>query len=89
MYKRQPRNLTGVLSGGWSWQLKTLPQKFVANVYTNVKYARALQFGFTPRNLAPRPYLVESMHMAVPIMRGMLNVTNMVQRAVSRLGKIP
>ena len=39
--------------------------EIIAVVGTNVKYARALEFGFEPRNLAARPYLRPALEKAI------------------------
>ena len=38
------------------------PTEPIARVGTNLEYGRALELGYAPRNLAPRPYLRAALH---------------------------
>lgn len=57
-----PANLSGTLrrSLGFSVQGHSQVELGAGKDGSGVKYARALEFGFSPRNLKPRPYVVKS-----------------------------
>ena len=82
-----PHNVTSNLAGGWfTTRTRASGAKVAASVYTNVKYARALEFGFPENNLKARPYVNESVKRAVVRINKMINVPVMVARAAARLG---
>lgn len=82
-----PHNLSGDLGRSWK---TTKPQregnKYSSNVFTNIEYAAALQFGSAQNNLAARPYIKKSIEKAMPRIRKLINAKAMVARAAARSG---
>jgi hypothetical protein len=80
-----PHNLSGLLGKSWK---ATKParegNKYTAGVQTPVVYAAALEFGYAPNNLKPRPYIKKSIEKAIPRIRKLINVKAMVARAAAR-----
>lgn len=61
-----PRKRTGMLQRSIAHAVELRGDKVVARVGSNVPYARALEFGYSPRNLAARPYLEPSLREYAP-----------------------
>ena len=80
-----PHNLTGNLGRSWkSSKSRRDGKAYKSSVFTSVVYAAALQFGYTPRGLAPRPYVTKAIEKASPRMKRSVNVPAMVARAAAR-----
>lgn len=54
---KPPHVLTGRLRQSITARVEVLDDFIVGRVGSNVEYARALELGYAPRNLDPRPYL--------------------------------
>ena len=58
---KPPRVRTGTLRRSWTTKSNRVARNwkdgYRLTLGSNVKYARALEFGYRPRNLKPRPYL--------------------------------
>lgn len=62
-----PRVQTGRLRSSITHEMD--PLRPVGRVGTNVEYARALELGYAPRNLEPRPYMRPGVEKAIPAIR--------------------
>jgi len=80
-----PHNLSGNLGRSWkSSKSKRTGNKYTSSVFTNTKYAAALEFGFEGRGLEPRPYAHRSIIKAEPRMKRAINANAMIERAAAR-----
>jgi len=62
-----PRHQTGDLMGSVTYELA--PVLPIGRVGTNLEYARALELGYEPRNLKPRPYLRPALYNSAGALR--------------------
>lgn len=92
---RPPRVRTGTLRRSWTTKSNRIARNWKGGyrltLGSNVKYARALEYGYPPRNLKPRPYVstvVNSRKLRAYINKRMKQTGDKVRATVRRKAQV-